>query len=449
MEGENAMNQTRLSVGILLVFLMAAGWITVLGGQAGEAAERNTAVEEARSYRDRELYAMAIQRYEEALAEKASKDLYREYLETYDLYYAQSPTSGVESAFAAAMEAACGDYPKEAAFWERYVRLYLEEEDYVSAGKVLEKAKLRGASSDTLEEQYALAFCAFDAGYKEYVSILPGCWDGCYVVQTSGGWGMVTETGSTVLSPVYSLMGPAGLTGQVLIVDEAGESWLMDDGGMLRARYPRGVAEAGCWSEGLLPVRLEGEDTWRYLSDDGETVLSGYLSAGSFTDGLAAVETAEGWQLIDAEGEAEEGLWEEIRLDANGAYLQNGCMIAKSGGSWRLYSASGKEREGFSCEDIDICVDGPIAACIGGKWGFVDEDGEKVIAPAYDRARSFSGGVAAVELDGKWGFIDEEGKLAVDCQFHDVGYFSPDSGSCPVQYEENGPWQIICWVVDR
>lgn len=443
------MNQTRMSIGILLIALMAAGWITVLGGQAGEAMARSTTVEEARSYRDRELYAMAIQKYEEALSEKATKDLYREYLETYDLYYAQSPTSGVESAFAAAMEMACKDYPKEEAFWERYARLYLDEGDYANAGKVLEKAALRGASSDTLEEQTRTAYYAFDVGYSEYVSVRPGCWDDCYVVETSDGWGMVTSDGGTVLSPVYPLMGPAGLTGQVLAVDKSGESWLMDDGGMLRAHYFDKVAEAGCWSEGLLPVRLEGEDTWCYLSDDGETVLSGYLSAGSFTDGLAAVETAEGWQLIDENGEAEEGLWEEIRLDANGSYLQDGCMIAKRDGSWRLYSSSGKEQEGFTCEDADVCVDGPIAVCIGGKWGFVDQDGEEVIAPAYDKARSFSGGVAAVQQGGKWGFIDEEGTLVVDCQFADVGYFSSENGSCPIQREPGGAWEILSWVMER
>lgn len=443
------MNQTRLSIGILLIVLMAAGWITVLGGQAGSSAALNEAVEKARSYRERELYAMSVQMYEEALAQDASKDLYGEYLETYGLYYVQAPTSAVRRSLAAAFDAACGDYPKEAAFWEDYVQLYLDREDYANAGKVLQKARTRGASSDTLDEQYDLAYYAFTEGYKDYIAILPGCWEGCYVVQETGGWGVATESGGTVLSAVYSNIGPIGLTGQVLAVDEAGDSWLIDDGGMLRARYADKIAEAGCWSEGLLPARLEGEDTWCYLSDDGQVTLSGYLSAGTFTDGLAAVETAEGWRLIDEEGEAEEDLWEEVRLDANGSYLQNDRILAKNGGSWRLYSASGKEKEGFSWEDIDVYVDGPIAVCTGGKWGFVDEDGEEVIAPAYDKARSFSGGVAAVQIDGKWGFIDEEGTLVVDCQFADVGYFSPDSGSCPVQYEEGGPWRIIRWVVDR
>ena len=79
----------------------------------------------------------------------------------------------------------------------------------------------------------------------------------------------------------------------------------------------------------------------------------------------------------------------------------------------------------------------------------MDEDGEEVIAPAYDQARSFSGGVAAVCKDGLWGFIDEEGQLVVDYQFADAGYFSPEDGSCPVQLEADGSYQMIQWVVAR
>ena len=77
------------------------------------------------------------------------------------------------------------------------------------------------------------------------------------------------------------------------------------------------------------------------------------------------------------------------------------------------------------------------------------EDGEEIIAPAYDQARSFSGGVAAVCRDGLWGFIDEAGEVVVDFQFADAGSFSPDDGSCPVQQEENGPYEIIQWAVAR
>lgn len=155
--------------------------------------------------------------------------------------------------------------------------------------------------------------------------------------------------------------------------------------------------------------------------------------------------------IIDQEGEmVSDEIWEEIRLDARGAFVQNDCILAKSGGQWRIYSDSWKENEDFLCDDIDICADGLIAFCESGKWGFVDEDGEVVIEPAYEAARSFSGGVGAVCKDGLWGFIDEAGELVVDYQFADVGYFDVDSQSCPVWTEKENGWVILNWeITDR
>ena len=443
------MNQTRLSIAVFLVLLMGAGWAVVLGGQMGQSSAQSQAEEAARRYRDQELYAMSIQSYEQALAQKASKSLYQELVGVYESYYGENNTSAVRRDFADVLSRACGDYPRESAFWERYVQLYLDREDYGEAYRVLRRAEKARASSDTLDAQYRAVYYAFDSGYQSYIQLLPGSWDGCYVGQDRDGWGLFTAGGEVMLSAIYPMMGPVGGDGTVVLTDSEGESWLMDSSGTPLAHYPSAAAQAGCRAEGLTPIRYEGGDGWSYVSDDGETVLSGYLAAGSFQDGKAAVQTASGWQIIDAEGQAaEEGTWEEIRLDAAGRYDQDGVILAKSGGSWGIYSGSWKQAEGFQCDDIDIHVDGAIAFCRDGLWGFVDEDGEEVIPPSYEGARSFSGGVAAVCQDGLWGFVDEEGQLVVDFQFADAWYFSED-GSCPVQPEAGGRYQVIQWAVAR
>ena len=444
------MNQTRFSIAVLLVLLMGAGWIAVLGGQAGRASARSEAVEAARRYRDQELYAMALQSYEEALAQRPSKELYQEAEAVYETYYSENPTSAVRNDFADLLSRACGDYPREASFWEQYVQLYLDREDYAQASRVLSRAENARASSDILADQRQTVLYAFDAGYSSYLQVLPGSWDGCYVVQDRDGWGMVTSTGGTVLSAVYAMMGPVNAEGMTVVTDGDGESWLMDDGGMPRVHYQVTAAQAGCWSEGLAPILPQGESTWSYFSDDGQAVLSGYLEAGSFQDGLAAVRTEQGWQIIDTQGQdAGAGTWEDLRLDAAGRYSRDGVILAQSGGSWGIYSDSWEPMGDFRCDDIDLYAGGAIAFCRDGLWGFVDEDGEELIAPAYDEARSFSGGVAAVCQNGLWGFIDEEGQLVVDFQFTDAGYFDPETGSCPVQLEENGSYRMIQWAVAR
>lgn len=442
------MNQTRLAVAIVLVLLMVAGWASALGGQISEASKVSQTLEKAQAEESQRLYAKAILSYEEVLAEKESKARYQDLDRVYALYYAESPTNQVRRAYTDLLSRACRAYPKETDFWAHRAQLSLDRHDYAEAVRILQQAEDKGAANEEMKAQLQEAYYLLDEGYQAYTDILPGCWQGNYVVRADGEhWGMVTADGSDLLSAVYPMMGPIGLSGQVAVTDADGESWLIDANGMLQVHYSEKLAEAGCWSEGMLPAKAAGSDTWSYFTDDGAEVLTGYLSAGSFYDGKAAVETADGWRIIDTDGKAvEDETWEAILLDENGAYEQDGCIMAQSGGQWRLYSGSWKERKNFSCDEIGVHKDGLIAFRRGGLWGFVTEKGEETIAPAYQEARSFSGGVAAVRENGKWGFLTEDGTLVVDYQYSDVGCFDPSSGTCAVQ-RESDDWAVAGWVV--
>lgn len=48
------------------------------------------------------------------------------------------------------------------------------------------------------------------------------------------------------------------------------------------------------------------------------------------------------------------------------------------------------------------------------KWGFIDENGNLVIADTYDNTRDFSEGLAAVNSKGKWGYINTAGKIVIE-----------------------------------
>lgn len=80
----------------------------------------------------------------------------------------------------------------------------------------------------------------------------------------------------------------------------------------------------------------------------------------------------------------------------------------------------------------------------------MDTDGKVVIEPRYEAARSFSGGVAAVCSGGVWSFIDEAGVCVAEGAFADAGYFSAESGTCPVMPDDGaGEWRLIAWRVAR
>lgn len=74
-----------------------------------------------------------------------------------------------------------------------------------------------------------------------------------------------------------------------------------------------------------------------------------------------------------------------------------------------------------------------------GKWGYIDESGNKFIDLKYDDAYSFSEGLALVVINGKTGFINEKGELVIDTIYEDGDKFS--SGLAPVK--KNGVYGYV------
>ena len=78
---------------------------------------------------------------------------------------------------------------------------------------------------------------------------------------------------------------------------------------------------------------------------------------------------------------------------------------------------------------------------IDGKYGFINEKGEEVIPCRYDNASSFYNGCFAwVKIDGKYGFINEKGEVVIPCQYVSVDTFS-SNGLAKVKTD--GKWGFI------
>ena len=56
-------------------------------------------------------------------------------------------------------------------------------------------------------------------------------------------------------------------------------------------------------------------------------------------------------------------------------------------------------------------------------FGYIDTDGEWVVAPEYSDGRDFSEGLAAVQLNSKWGYVDRAGTLVIEARFDEGGEF--------------------------
>ena len=61
-----------------------------------------------------------------------------------------------------------------------------------------------------------------------------------------------------------------------------------------------------------------------------------------------------------------------------------------------------------------------------GKWGYVDENGKKIVRFKYDHVENFSEGLAKILLNGEYGYIDMNGKEVIPLKYKNAGNFSED-----------------------
>ena len=80
--------------------------------------------------------------------------------------------------------------------------------------------------------------------------------------------------------------------------------------------------------------------------------------------------------------------------------------------------------------------EGLAAAEVGGKYGYIDTNGEFVIQPQFEDASYFSDGWAVVENAGKKFYINREGEKVLSPNFEDFGHFSEGLG----WFEEDGKY---------
>ena len=223
---------------------------------------------------------------------------------------------------------------------------------------------------------------------------------------------------------------------------------LLDKKEVTRARFEITVQDAGYYSEtsGYVPVKVD--DKWKYLNTDGKYLPGEYDQAGSFYNHKAAVLQGEKWFLIDDTGKTVSDNYEDMKLDLYGSYVQGGVILAKKDGAYHIYDLEENQIGDFSCDDMDICIDGGLIAFKqGDKWGYVDVEGNIAVEPQYAGAKSFSDHLAAIcDENGYWGFINSRYEQVIESDYLDAYYFNSDE-TCMVSASD-GTYQIMRFVFE-
>lgn len=434
---------------ILLLVLVVGGWVFCLFGimdgseKADETTVRyNQCIERAEDYMKRGLYQKAIAEYTAAVNAKDKEKDWTSLLAAYQARYEED--NSIENDYIAAAKKAANAYNKHADYYVKLTELCISSDDYTTAFRYLSRALNAGVEDKKIHELYQKVRYATSLGSTAYSECSPLCNDNCVAVY-NGNYGLLNSAGKITVKFQYRMLGGLGEE-NIYVFSDNDMSGLMDTDGVLQGKLDFTPTGAGVYSEGLVAVKNASD--WGYYNSLGDYQFGHYSEAGAFCDGIAAVKEGAAWQLIDTSGAPVSEQYEEIRLNPDGSYLSNGVMLAKRKGKWNLYNKKQKKIGDFSCDNIDIVTDDKrIAFEQDGKWGFVNLDGEVLLKPAYENAKSFSNGFAAVCKDGEWGFLASDYTLAMDYNWVDTGYFSAD-GNCFVKVTSD-TWQLLSRKVNE
>lgn len=442
----------RVIIIFALVVMCGLGWMIYVNDTVTTDKAYRQYVEKGDDRFKEGLYELAIESYRAADGLKPSEAACERIINAYEQWYKNEPEHSVRKGLEKAYNDAISRYPKNISFWEGYARECINNSNYSEVVSLFNKAGVQHISSDNLTALYKDAFYAVKLTNSAYEYITLGTQNSIYTYGDGAEqYGTLKGNGSEgIIYGKFNYISPAGAGGIVIAKDENGECFGIDLSGKKVARFMADIVECRGPGGQLLAARLEGRDDWCFIDYNGEEQFGGYLNAGSFAGGKAPVQLSNGsWTFIDEEGNQNETLYEDVLVDESGNFLMNNCVFVKDSGKWILKNLNEKDVDVFTCDEIDISRGEAIAFCDNGKWGFVRPSGEVIIQPAYENARSFSGGVAAVCVNGMWGFVDTKGEMVIEPEYANAGYFDKTGGTCPVIDREKDLWQLLIWRVSR
>ena len=312
------------------------------------------------------------------------------------------------------------------------------------------KARDLKITSEKIEELREQVRYVYQKHYSMYETVMPSC-SGYYVVSADGGMSLLDELGAAYSDGSYTYLSSFSqgyAFAKAIHPDGTEKSFIIDEEEQ-RQVYLEGVETssgvgAAKDKDGntLLLLSCKVGDKYKYYKLDGKEAFGEYAFAGRFRNNIAAVMESEGqWKLIDGTGKAiVDKVFDHIIVNEFDECAPKGIIIADDGEGYKLYNHLGEQIGGFVCDDAKAYIDSYIAFEEEGKWGFVDAEGNVVIAAQYDDAKSFSNKMGAVKIGEKWSFINPENEVVIEDTFDDVDYLN-SKGICFVKTD--GYWSDL------
>lgn len=422
------MKKVNICIVIVLIALCLVGWYTLTSKKVSKSNLYKEYMKQADEWVEKGLYQRAIKNYELALTEKTSEEIYVKMLAAYQKRYEEAPEETIDD-YSDFLKKAVNLYPANKELVDAIVPIYMAEEEYENIYDCLKKAIDNGYDDEEIRQKLSEVQYSFELLASEFVGIRESLGE-FYTALKKTGWNIYNLDDGYILPYDYNYVGLCNEDGVTVITGE--DSRIVTAEGMVLGIFDGIVTDSGIYSEELLPACIDGK--YSYYNEFAEKQFGEYEAASMFQNGIAAVKENEKWKFINNKGETiSDDVYEEIVLDSKGRYIVGNTILLKKDGTYCLCDEKFNIKTKLECSDVDVYIeDELIAVCQNEKWGYANSNGEIVIAPEYEEARSFSNGLAAVKNGNKWGFINTNNELVIDYQFTDAGYMDVN-GMCIVR----------------
>lgn len=220
-------------------------------------------------------------------------------------------------------------------------------------------------------------------------------------------WGYADTTGKLIVACTYSRAMPFK-NGYGAV--ESGDKW-----GMINLKGRQIVAPAYTTIEadadGIIRARKGAQ--WFYMDAAGKRIGSmALIMAGSFQNGLAMVkDTNNLYGFMDAGGR----MPIPAKYEAITSFNSKGRAAAKLPGSenWIIINNKNKELARTEATFVGEFVRDVAPYRKGMMWGLMDAAGKQLTPPVYEEIQQNPGTLWAYKSNGKYGFMNDEGKVMI------------------------------------
>lgn len=427
------MKNYKVIIAIVLVVLTVVSVYNLMSSALTETSKYNTALEKARYCSERELVDAASY-YDEALSIKKTIDVYDEY---FNFYLKQNDFDGATMIAKQTVDA----FPDDSKGYYNMLSVNEKHQDFKGFFYTYNLAKKKNIISKEIEEIYQKnEYQYFNVG-RGYINV-KNLMNGYYAVQNEKGfWGFTNQKGAVVIPCEYEFAG--GFSSDMAPVKDTDEKvyYINSDN---KRKFVLDSEEKFDYLGAVVNniFAVGSGNKYSFYNTNMEKLSEDYDYAGTFNYGIAAVKKSGKWCLIDEDGKVVSDSYDRILMNNNDVACLNSRVIATKGSEQYMLNEKGEVVKKTDFDDIAIASSGDLIAYKkDNKWGFCDLNGNVIIEPTYDNARSFSHNYAAVCKNGKWGYISTENKIVIDCKF-DLALDFSETG-CAYVSENGGDLSMI------